>query len=833
VPPALGRRIDEACDRFEAAWRSGSPPRLEDFVAGWEGAERAALLRELILLDADYRSARGEPVAPDDYCARFPEWAFFAELPMSPAQPDPGRTAPAGHEEITEQAPAPSCPGAMAGASLRFRILRPHAEGGLGRVFVAEDRELHREVALKEIKRRHAFDPDFQRRFLREAEITGHLEHPGVVPVYGRGVYDDGRPFYAMRLIRGETLRDAIRRYHQPATPGANSWQRGLELRRLLGRIIAACNTIAYAHSRGVIHRDLKPGNIMLGQYGETWVIDWGLAKAAGWRNAEAESDHAGGATRPLSHGGTDTQGGAAIGTPAYMSPEQAAGQWEVLGPASDIYGLGATLYSLLTGREPIEGRDLTEMMGKARQGDWLRPIKIDPTVPVQLDSICCKAMAFNPAGRYKTALEVAAEIELWLAGPEPTRGGKLRSIKAGLGPGRRTWSAALIALAILAAAALTGISAILWAPGEPPRQSKEAPRTRKLEELFVDLSPAVPVVEAVGLGTGSGFLLKHGDRYLVVTNRHVIENARDGVVVHFLVGDGRGEEGRVTVAKEQTSVVAIHRSADLAVVDLTPAASLIERLKIAPVRLAERGHRPQVGEHVFTIGHPGGGPEGLLTSMLGEGIVSAVGRKGDKGDEARYLQVTVPLNPGNSGGPLFDDQGRVVGVSTFTFRGSESGDDALEALNFALEGDFVHEVVAEPDKSLDAAAIAAVLKPAPVETPKDLLAANAKKLDRLAKLGYHVLRKPRVFRLAPGTQVVSGLECKKGDEFVVLAVSEGGRNLNLGVFSREGRLVAFDERTRPDPEVPFRASADGNYVLAVENASGTETIVVMTLVQK
>src|SRR4051812_18829850 len=147
----------------------------------------------------------------------------------------------------------------------RFRILRPHARGGLGAVFVALDSELNREVALKQILERHADDPDSRARFLLEAEVTGRLEHPGVVPVYGLGWNTRGQPFYAMRLVKGDTLKEAIERFHAAEDGGTrDSRRRNLELRQLLNRFVAVCNVIAYAHSRGVIHRDLKPANILL-----------------------------------------------------------------------------------------------------------------------------------------------------------------------------------------------------------------------------------------------------------------------------------------------------------------------------------------------------------------------------------------------------------------------------------------------------------------------------------------------------------------------------------------------------------------------------------------
>ncbi len=304
--------------------------------------------------------------------------------------------------------------GAATSAGTRFRILRPHAEGGLGIVSVARDEELSREVALKEMRERLVGDPISRTRFVMEAEITGGLEHPNIIPIYGVGKYADGRPFYAMRFIRGDNLRDACRRFHGSAELHRDPGRRTIEFQKLLRRFLDVCNAIAYAHSRGVLHRDLKPGNIMLGKYGETLLVDWGLAKLLS-RGSDAETSEAPMAPPSAGESG-ETMQGATVGTPAYMSPEQAAGRIDLLGPATDIYGLGATLYYLLTNRAPLTDEDTAVVLQKVQRGEFDSPRRIDAAIPPALEAICLKAMALKPEDRYPTARALAEEIEHWLA---------------------------------------------------------------------------------------------------------------------------------------------------------------------------------------------------------------------------------------------------------------------------------------------------------------------------------------------------------------------------------------------------------------------------------
>ena len=340
----------------------------------------------------------------------------------------------------------------------RFKVLRPLARGGLGEVFVARDQELHREVALKLIQDRHASDPGSRARFQFEAKITGRLEHPGVIPVYGLGLDERGRPYYAMRFVRGESLKEAIARFHREVGPTREAGERSLAIRELLRRFVDVCNTMAYAHGRGILHRDLKPANVMLGPYGETLVVDWGLAKAA--RRPDDEPSTGDGSLDGLREtDGGATEPGSWLGTPSFMSPEQAAGRIDQLGPASDIYSLGATLYNLLTGKTAFDGTDVFAVLGKIRAGDFPSPRSIAPTIDPALESICLKAMALTPEDRYTSCRALADDVERWAA-DEP-----VTAYREPLGRRVRRWArrnrTAVTSAAAALVASVVGLSAL------------------------------------------------------------------------------------------------------------------------------------------------------------------------------------------------------------------------------------------------------------------------------------------------------------------------------------------------------------------------------------
>ena len=383
-------------------------------------------LEEILLRWDEYRE-RGEAITLEALCRDHPDQ--LDEVRRLVRNLEGVDALISNGEALTEVDASEGINGFMPGevsTGSRYTAIRLHESGGLGDIFLAFDEQLRREVVLKLIKRPH--NSDQSERFLREAAITARLGHPGIVPIFGLGRTGDGRLCYAMRYIEGETLGAAIRRFHLEDS-GQIPRVRTPAFRGLLTRLIAVCHAVAFAHSRGVIHRDLKPDNVMLGPYQETLVVDWGLAKR--WRDEtdrsenlaflEVDEEKEPAASPPESPEGSDlgdtlTKIGATLGTPAFMSPEQAGGQPEHVGPASDVYSLGATLFILLTGRPAFKNRSQRELLDQVRRGDFSTPRHVNAATPPALEAVCLKAMSLRPADRYAGAMDLAADLERWLA---------------------------------------------------------------------------------------------------------------------------------------------------------------------------------------------------------------------------------------------------------------------------------------------------------------------------------------------------------------------------------------------------------------------------------
>jgi serine/threonine protein kinase len=355
--------------------------------------------------------SRGEAPTPEEICREFPELLaeFRGRLPAFAAID--------GLFEGTE-VDAPVMSGQEHDLD-GYCSLRLHKQGGLGLVFEAEDVELHRRVAIKRMKTRATLTPGAKEQFINEAEITARLDHPGVVPIYRGGHDQAGQPYYAMRFVEGATLADAIERHYSSSESALNSAARNVEFRRLLGCLVTVCKTIAYAHDRGVLHRDLKPENVMLGSFGEVIVIDWGLAKRFRKQHqseAVAQAEEAATTCETTDQPNGHTVLGSVKGSPAYMSPEQADGDWPNVGPASDIYSLGATLYVLLTGQPPYTGETVLGIINKVKAGPCTPPEQLNRSVSKSLAAICNQAMSRSREVRYRSAQEMASDLERWLA---------------------------------------------------------------------------------------------------------------------------------------------------------------------------------------------------------------------------------------------------------------------------------------------------------------------------------------------------------------------------------------------------------------------------------
>lgn len=301
--------------------------------------------------------------------------------------------------------------GQVGPATPRYAIIGHAGSGGMATVHVAQDLELMRKVALKQLVDEASPDDASRLRFLREVQITAQLDHPHIIPVYGLEVAPDGAPAYAMKFIQGRTLGDLIEDARAAARESRREPAGALPMR--LEHFLKVCDAVEYAHAKGVMHRDLKPANVMIGPHHEIYVMDWGICRLFGQEEpafaAAALADHS---------GGGQTEYGAVIGTPRYMSPEQAQGRSEALGPRSDQCALGLILQELVTLAAPYAGNDVHAVLDAAAKGH--RQPLVDPhgrRLPAPLRAIIDRATAVDPAGRYAGVAALAEDLRRYLRG--------------------------------------------------------------------------------------------------------------------------------------------------------------------------------------------------------------------------------------------------------------------------------------------------------------------------------------------------------------------------------------------------------------------------------
>ncbi len=430
------RDADEAFAEFLFLTETGVAPDFEQWCASFSGDVSA--LREL---------------------HRY--WLQLSKV-LSEGSPDPSAldAACALRDELAHERPTYA----------RYEREEELARGGMGSIHRVWDKDLGRHLAMKVVlsplERGGPQPPGSASRqlgrFLEEAKVTGQLDHPGIVAVHDLGVDDEGRCFFTMKLVRGVDLKEVFAR-HRAGDP---EWP----LQRLISVLLKVCDAVAYAHSKGVIHRDLKPANIMVGRFGEVYVMDWGLARVLDKPDShdlrlQVSSDDSGEVRDMRSEkvrAGSPvlTMDGHIVGTPSYISPEQAQGRVDELGPRSDVYSLGATLYHLLTGTPPYvpPGEDLAaqRVLLLALHGPPKPAAELAPKVPLELAAICDRAMSRDPLERYAGAAELGHDLRAFLEGRvvKAFRGGALWELRKWIA--RNPALAGAVALAVLLAVAFS-----------------------------------------------------------------------------------------------------------------------------------------------------------------------------------------------------------------------------------------------------------------------------------------------------------------------------------------------------------------------------------------
>jgi serine/threonine-protein kinase len=432
--------LDSVLDDFDAAWQSATPPDLEDFLPPRDGGDYEEALRGLVRIDLERRLNSGEATRLEHYLRRYPELRLDAErlteLVLFEGEvrrrigrrPDPAeylgrfpeladRLVEHLHTGLDVNTPASAAPGSARGPEFDLRhyvLLERVGKGGMGEVFRGRDPALDRNLAVKVLRPELRGSPDAERRFQQEARVTGALQHPNIVPVHNLGRLPDGRLYFTMKLVRGRTLADML-------GEGTDV----VRLPELLGVFEKVCQAVAFAHSKGVIHRDLKPANVMVGAFGEVQVMDWGLAKIlqhdAGPAPETEASREDGDTVRRLRPTGstTDDRKTGIVGTPAYMPPEQARGHTDNVDERADVFGLGAILCEVLTGRPPYSGENTVDVLSKAAGGETAEAcVRLDGCgADAELVALCKRCLAGERAARPRDGGAIVEQVSAYQAG--------------------------------------------------------------------------------------------------------------------------------------------------------------------------------------------------------------------------------------------------------------------------------------------------------------------------------------------------------------------------------------------------------------------------------